>query len=115
MPPHYKKLVLLSIIERRLPAGAEAWKLVAQDYQRESGEATLRDYEDVRRHFYERLCNKDQKPTGKSGDEKDLILQAQKIKLKILQAHEVGMVGQDDWRIWRGDKAPLERSLGQEQ
>jgi len=96
MPPHYKKHILLSIVERRLPSGAEAWKLVAQDYQKESGDVSVRDYEDIKRHFFERLCNKDQKPTGKSGDEKDFILQAQKVKLKILQAHEVGTIGNND-------------------
>ena len=82
MPPHYKRDLLLSIIERRLPSGSEAWKLVCQEYQRESGEATIRDSDDVKRHFHEKLCNKDQKPTGKSGDEKDVILLAQKIRLE---------------------------------
>ena len=96
MPPHYKKQILLSIIDRRLPSGAEAWKLVALDYEKESGDATVRDYEDIKRHFNERMCNKDQKPTGKSGDDKDFILQSQRVKLKILQAHEVGTIGDND-------------------
>ena len=40
MPPHYKKQILLSIVERLLPSGSEGWKLVAQEYQKESDEST---------------------------------------------------------------------------
>ena len=45
---NYKKPLLLDIIKEVLPAGAEAWKLVAQLYWQRSQEPTLRDYNDVK-------------------------------------------------------------------
>ena len=58
MPQRYNSNFLLDVVNSILPSGAEAWKLVCIEYQKKSGEATLRDYEDVRRHFHENLCNK---------------------------------------------------------
>jgi hypothetical protein len=40
--PNYKNDVLINIVEMHLPHGLEAWREVAEVYQRESCEVTLR-------------------------------------------------------------------------
>lgn len=54
------------IIKEVLPAGAEAWKLVAQLYWQRSQEPTLRDYNDVKTQFLQKMVNTTKKVTGYS-------------------------------------------------
>ena len=44
--------------------GPEGWKTVASRYQIVSGEAVLRFYDDVRRHFFTKLCKNGKRQTG---------------------------------------------------
>ena len=53
--PNYKNDMLLTCI---------GWKTVASRYQIFSGEAGLRFYDDVRRHFYTKLCKNGKRQTG---------------------------------------------------
>lgn len=84
--PNYKNEVLLNLIEFYLPAGNEQWKIVAQRYQEVSKEAFLRYHDDIKRHFNDKLCKKNQRQTGinnKSGP-LPLVARAQEIQRKIL-------------------------------
>jgi hypothetical protein len=75
--PNYNNALLIEIIDSLKPSGALAWQNVAVLYQHRSNEVKLRDYEDIKRHWLEKLCNKMKKPTGKTGatdqDAKDLV------------------------------------------
>ena len=62
--PNYKNDMLLNCIDIILPAGPEGWKTVASRYQIVSGEAGLRFYDDVRRHFFTKLCKNGKRQTG---------------------------------------------------
>lgn len=92
--PNYKNEVLLAVISEVLPAGAQMWEDVASQYQIATGEIEKRDADVIKRHFNDKLCNGNKKPTGNSGDARnDLILRAQRIKLQILQNQAIGNVG----------------------
>ena len=83
---NYKNDVLLNLVEFYRPAGNEQWKIVAQRYQEVSKEAFLRSHDDVKRHFNNKLCKKNQSQTGinnKSGP-LPLVARAQEIQRKIL-------------------------------
>ena len=84
--PNYKNDLLLNVVEAVLPAGAEQWKIVAQRYQQSSGESFLRFYDDVRRHFNDKLCKKNQRETGLNNKSAPLlhVARAQEIQRKIL-------------------------------
>ncbi len=69
----YKANILIEIVREILPASAAAWKNVALLYQARSGEQLLRDPDYIKRHWYEKLCNKGMKPTGSSGGPNDRI------------------------------------------
>jgi hypothetical protein len=61
---NYKNDKLMDILEVHLPTGADQWKNVAKLYKISSGEEFERDYADIKKHFYTRLCNNGAKPTG---------------------------------------------------
>jgi hypothetical protein len=61
---NYKKEILLNVIATVLPSGAEGWNLVAQKYQIKSAETFLRDATDLKRHFTEKLCDRNRTRTG---------------------------------------------------
>ena len=61
---NYKNDMLLNVIEAILPAGAEGWKIIASRFQIVSGEATLRFNDDIRRHFFTKLCKNGKRQTG---------------------------------------------------
>jgi hypothetical protein len=65
---NYKVELLIDVVEEKLPQGALGWQEVAALYQFRSQESVLRDYEDVKRHWTEKLYNKFKKPTGDPGD-----------------------------------------------
>ena len=78
--PNYQNELLLNIIEGILPSGPEQWKIVAQNYQQAAKEDDVRYYDDVRRHFIDKLCKKLQRQTGlnnKSGSSKSSTNQSQ--------------------------------------
>jgi hypothetical protein len=65
---NYKVELLIDVVEEKLPQCALGWQEVATLYQFRSQERVLRDYEDVKRHWTEKLCNKFKKPMGDPGD-----------------------------------------------
>ena len=65
---NYKVDLLIQVVEEKLPNGAQGWQEVAFLYQQWSGELVLRDYEDVKRHWVDKCCNRFKKPTGNPGD-----------------------------------------------
>lgn len=82
--PNYRTDLLIGIVESLKPKGAEGWKRVAVLYQQDSGEAMLRDGDDIKRHWIEKLCYKFKKPTGKTGQiESDRIFRCQTIQREI--------------------------------
>mgnify|MGYP006977545943 CR=1 FL=1 len=54
----------------------------------------LRDYEDVKRHWVDKCCNRFKKPTGNPGDPKrDMILPCQRIQERILKKSHAAVMG----------------------
>ena len=80
---NYKKVVLLEVIQEVLPAGAYEWEQVANLYKERSCESDVRDKDDIKHHWVEKLCNKFKKPTGSAGGAKDFILRCQRVQAKI--------------------------------
>jgi hypothetical protein len=79
--PSYQNNILIPIIERILPYGAEAWQLVALAYKQESVEEVIRLDNDLCKNSVKKLCNSFNKPTGASGSNKsDRIHHCIKIK-----------------------------------
>ena len=50
-----------------MPNGALLWQMVADQYQRESGEEEVCNADDIKKHWHNNLCNKMCKPTGRTG------------------------------------------------
>jgi len=96
--PNYKNELLLNVVELVLPSGAEQWKIVAQRYQQSSGEAFLRFYDDVRIHFNEKLCKKNQRQTRINNKSAPLpyVARAQEIQRKILINEAAMNLGADN-------------------
>jgi hypothetical protein len=89
---------LLNIVEGILPSGPEQWKIVALNYQQAAKEDFLRYYDDVRRHFIDKLCKKMQRQTGlnnKSGPT-PAVARAQLIHRKILVNEAAVTAGGDN-------------------
>jgi hypothetical protein len=63
---NYKPDIALAAIRAKLPSGSEGWKQVAILYQQMSHEQDLRQGDDLKRYFFESLCQKGKKPTGAS-------------------------------------------------
>jgi hypothetical protein len=93
--PNYKNDIVLNVIGDILPIGMEAWKIVADRYKTASGEVKLREYGDVKRHFYENLCDKGRKPTG-SAAPKPESQKALEIYRRILQRENAAAIGADE-------------------
>jgi len=91
---NYKVDLLIQVVEEKLPNGAHGWQEVAFLYQQQSGELVLRDYEDVKRHWVDKCCNKFKKPMGNPGDPKrDMILRCQWIQERILKKSNAAVMG----------------------
>ena len=91
---NYKVDLLIEVVEEKLPQGTLGWQEVAALYQFRSQEGSLRDYDDVKRHWTEKLCNKFKKPTGDPGDPVcDRILRCQRIHQRILAKSSSVLMG----------------------
>eukprot|EP01035_Chromulina_nebulosa_P001212 gene1212-1632_t len=88
----YNTTVLLNIIESVKPVGMYMWQEVAKRYQEATNESTLRDHDDIKRHFIEKLCNRGMKPTGRSTKSEE-VDRAQAIQARILQESSIGQFG----------------------
>jgi hypothetical protein len=64
--PNYRNECLLNAIDEIKPTSSKGWSRVALLYKQDSGEDFLRDEDDIKTHFYRKLCNNFQKPTGRS-------------------------------------------------
>ena len=96
--PNYQNELLLNIVEGILPSGPEQWKIVALNYQQAAKEDFIRYYDDVRRHFIDKLCKKMQRQTGlnnKSGPT-PAVARAQLIHRKILVNEAAVTAGGDN-------------------
>jgi hypothetical protein len=83
---NYKVGLLIEVVEEKLPQGAIGWQEVAAVYHFRSQEGVLRDHEDIKHYWAEKLCNKFKKPTGDPGDPvTDQILHCQQIHARVLQ------------------------------
>ena len=91
--PNYQNVILIRIISTVKPNGALLWQLVAEQYQRETGEEELRNPDDIKRHWYTNLCNKMCKPTGRTGGNMDRILQCIRIQCAIMKKTDSVMMG----------------------
>jgi hypothetical protein len=61
-------------------------------YKEAAGETTVRDHVDIKRHFYQVLCDRNRKPTG-SAAPKPMVVRAQGIQALILQKENAGAYG----------------------
>jgi hypothetical protein len=65
---NYKVGLLIEVVEEKLPQGSLGWQEVAVLYQFQSQETILRDHEDIKWYWSQKLGNKFKKPTGDPGD-----------------------------------------------
>jgi hypothetical protein len=65
--PNYKNHILIPIIERQLPTGAEGRSVVAGLYKEASSEDILHDHNDMHSHWLKKLCNSNKKSTDCKG------------------------------------------------
>jgi len=91
--PNYQNSKLIPIIERILPNGSDAWRLVAIAYKEESGEDSLRTEDDLRRNWVRKLCNNFKKPTGATGENGDRIQRCIEIERRIQGKTSSGILG----------------------
>ena len=80
-----------------------------EECQARSGEQLLRDPDDIKRHWYKKLCNKGMKPTGSSGVLNDRIHVCQEIQNLIHSKYSAVVANTDD------DDWGEERSCGEEE
>lgn len=80
---NYKKDLLLKAVKKVLPVSTEDWAVVLEKYRKYSNDNSNRSAEDVKRYFWEGLCKKGVKPTGKSAPD-ELTGKAQDTYRKIL-------------------------------
>ena len=90
---NYKKHALSRVVDEVLPTGPYAWQQVANLYKEQSGENTLRDPLDVKRHWTEKLCFKFKKPTSNGGPAHDFILRCQRVHTKIMKKCKTSLMG----------------------
>lgn len=88
----YDNGALLSLIAIVKPASVLQWKDVGQRYKAVSGEATVRDYDSLKRYFIQTLCNNHKKPTGSSAPPPQ-VAQAQEIYQQILAKQGSASIG----------------------
>ncbi len=93
--PNYKNDIIINIVERLLPQGLAAWKQVAAEYQRETGETTLCQGEDLQENWNKKLCNHMQEPTGKPGALQDRIFRCIDIERCIQAEANAAILGVD--------------------
>ena len=91
--PNYRNALLISIIEEIKPTGALQWQTVAEIYQLRSGEALMRNPDDIKKHWHNTLCNKLNKPTGRTGGITDRILRCIRIQGNIMKKTDSVMMG----------------------
>ena len=88
----YKNPLLLNLIEAIKPSGQLGWLEVGTRYKAASGEEELRDWQDIRRHFLEKLCDNHRAPTGSSGPA-NLTRRAQEVYAAIENHNSAGAYG----------------------
>jgi hypothetical protein len=93
--PNYKNGLLISIIKEKKPNGALQWQDVAEEYHKRSGEVLMRNPDDIKKHWNNVLCNKCNKPTGRSGGITDRILHCIRIQGEIMKKTDSVMMGAD--------------------
>jgi hypothetical protein len=93
--PNYKNGLLISIIKEKLPNGALQWQDVAEEYHKKSGELLMRNPDDIKKHWNNVLCNKCNKPMGRSGGITDRILHCIRIQGDIMKKTDSVMMGAD--------------------
>ena len=93
---NYKNDLLIQIVAQILPNGEYSWQAVAMAYQEQSKEASIRDTDDLKRHWTKNLCNSMKKPTGKPGEKNDRILRCIAIEREIMKKTHAGMMGIDE-------------------
>jgi hypothetical protein len=72
---------LIQVVEELLPNGVQGWTEAATLYQARTGELSFKEYDDMKRHWIEKCCNKFKKPTGNPGDPKRVMfLRCQRIQ-----------------------------------
>jgi hypothetical protein len=101
--PNYQNNKLIRIIERILPNGSEAWRLVAMAYKEESGEAELRTEKDLKRNWLRKLCNNYKKPTGATGGIEDRVNRCIEIDRRIQRSTDSGLLGASSGEDNAGD------------
>jgi len=93
---NYKNRVLIGIVHQMLPNGSYAWTAVADAYQTASGERTVRNGDDMRKHWLRKLCNNMKKPMGSTGGNEDHIHECIAIERRIMEKTHSGMLGLSD-------------------
>ena len=91
--PNYQNHLLIPIIDRISPNGAEGWRLVALAYKEESKETILRTEKELRDNWVKKLCNNFKKPTGMTGEMGDRVLRCIVIERRIMEMTDSVFLG----------------------
>ena len=83
--PRYDDKTLSEVVRELLPTYSEEWKMVAKEYHSLSLEVEERDHSSLRRHFYEKLCDKFRKPTGTSSKSEEVKRNQEAVELLVLR------------------------------
>ena len=70
--PNYKSNILLEVIRGVEPASKIGWERLALEYKEKSQEGVLRDYQNIKRHFIQKMCNSNKKITGEAAAKKSV-------------------------------------------
>ena len=114
--PNYQNHLLIPIIDRISPNGAEGWRLVALAYKEQSGESVLRTEKELRDNWVKKLCNNFRKPTGMTGEMGDRVLRCIAIERRIMAMTDSVVLGgeSDDDESGEDEDDPPAASGGEE-
>jgi hypothetical protein len=90
---NYKNEVLINIIAGTLPNDQYGWEQDAAAYMTTAKEDTIRDTDDLKRHWIKNLCNGMKKPTAGTGQIGERIHKCITIKRLILNKTHSGLLG----------------------
>lgn len=94
----YDRVILFNIVKKVLPACSYDWQRVAEEYKVNAEEETVRNWEDIKKQFIQKMAFNGRNPpaNGKSSDG-EFIMDCQNIYASILRKEETKDVGNYDY------------------
>jgi len=93
---NYKNELLIRIIAQVLPNSELGWQAVATAYKEAAGENTVRNLDDIKKHWVRNCCNGIKKPMGQTGGNSDSIHKCIAIEKLIMEKTNSRIYGLGD-------------------